>query len=371
MPKRLFSRRAFTLVELLVVIGIIAVLISILLPTLGRVRRSASTLVCQSNVRSILQGMQIYASQNSGYFPGGAHTSARFMFLNARSFPRVNNPAINDNNCPSVTQIFDWASPIAKALGLKFNEGPTLADRRERFLYLNNYPGFVCPENTLVATEFTGASAFLGTVTAPPSYNTSTIFHFVRQPVPAPPGASTNSTTSGATVTHARTEFNVPSGYIPKLTEVGNSAQKVYIYCGARFSTTNEASGRPSINFSFNGSNGGAWSDQGAWTRFSRSLDRGRVPGNAPEQGGTFDARMYGFRHGTRQQGAPADAFKGVFGFFDGHVEVLGDLEAANPILWAPRGTGLVADTGQTHADAFRRYYNNTVYTTTNPFIVP
>ncbi|MEM1013587.1 MAG: prepilin-type N-terminal cleavage/methylation domain-containing protein [Planctomycetota bacterium] len=64
-------RSAFTLVELLVVIGIIALLISILLPTLSRARASASSVACLSNLRQIGVATTFYTESNNGILPIG------------------------------------------------------------------------------------------------------------------------------------------------------------------------------------------------------------------------------------------------------------------------------------------------------------
>ncbi len=60
---------AFTLVELLVVIGIIALLIGILLPTLKKVQIQARETKCMSNMRQMVLGFHMYTNENRGKFP--------------------------------------------------------------------------------------------------------------------------------------------------------------------------------------------------------------------------------------------------------------------------------------------------------------
>ena len=81
MSKRPASlRRGFTLVELLVVIGIIAVLISLLLPSLNKAREAGNQVKCMSNLRSLSQAMIGFTSDHKGYMPGRAATgSTRYL----------------------------------------------------------------------------------------------------------------------------------------------------------------------------------------------------------------------------------------------------------------------------------------------------
>jgi prepilin-type processing-associated H-X9-DG protein len=78
---------AFTLVELLVVIGVIAVLIGLLLPTLAGAQGRARDIKCQSNLRQIVQGFFAYAAEHKGVMPYGYHYDP----CDPVTFDRLNN----------------------------------------------------------------------------------------------------------------------------------------------------------------------------------------------------------------------------------------------------------------------------------------
>jgi len=66
-------RRAFTLVELLVVVAIIATLLALLLPAMSKARQTAIAIVCRSNLRQVSTMMHTYANEYVGVMPQGAH----------------------------------------------------------------------------------------------------------------------------------------------------------------------------------------------------------------------------------------------------------------------------------------------------------
>jgi prepilin-type N-terminal cleavage/methylation domain-containing protein/prepilin-type processing-associated H-X9-DG protein len=119
-------QRGFTLVELLVVIGIIAVLISILLPTLSKVRRQANTLQCSSNMRQLATAMLMYIADSKGRFPAAEFGA----------------------NAPAYPYGFSWPNALVRGNYIK---GPglscyTVPNSPTSAKKLNRNSPFRCPE---------------------------------------------------------------------------------------------------------------------------------------------------------------------------------------------------------------------------------
>ena len=125
-------RRAFTLVELLVVVGIIAVMIGILMPSLSRARESARQVQCLSNLKQLSAATVSYVNENRGYYPGRAGQGADSWFngdpkryFGWIAWQRRVDP-VTGMAYPSAADLNITYSALAPYLGVKlFDHNPT------------------------------------------------------------------------------------------------------------------------------------------------------------------------------------------------------------------------------------------------------
>jgi prepilin-type N-terminal cleavage/methylation domain-containing protein/prepilin-type processing-associated H-X9-DG protein len=103
-------RKGFTLVELLVVIGVIALLISILMPALNSARSAARLVQCQSNFKQVYNAVLSYVTENNGYLPPQSDLDWEAQGTNCETFIRLNTYLGQPFNDPN--QIRGVLSPV-------------------------------------------------------------------------------------------------------------------------------------------------------------------------------------------------------------------------------------------------------------------
>jgi prepilin-type N-terminal cleavage/methylation domain-containing protein/prepilin-type processing-associated H-X9-DG protein len=117
------KRAGFTLIELLVIIAILAILLALLVPSLGHARQLAVRAYCASNLHNIGTALSAYVSEHAGWWPPAG------VFFWAKDGPYVSRGS--------------WAIVIHDYLGIEIPDGMTLSQFK---VYLNHYSGVsYCP----------------------------------------------------------------------------------------------------------------------------------------------------------------------------------------------------------------------------------
>lgn len=320
--------RAFTLIELLVVVSIIALLISILMPSLKAAREQAKVVVCMANLKNTSAANAVYHSRFNDYLVGAPGTSGAAILRHpdrtSWSSPPYKYLPVTNGEAVKMLQGWDWATPLDL-----LDSVPQGRNEYYRLLF----DRFRCSKNNFLGMPVIDNGVTAGGEDWPASRIPS--YYTVRQMLVWPNNSGrapfTAAEAGSARVGGEGEHWFLPRGYSPRMDKIGQPSTKIFLCDGSRW--TDRVTGEVTYNIDWNSSAGGCFSTGGAALKDGESSQRNWLRDFFFPYGQTAVAAPVTYRHiKSGKLGITA-------AFYDGHAAYLSEPESRHPDFWWPKGT--------------------------------